>query len=458
MVQRVAVLLLVLAVVSTEVPAQAHPGGLARQLSMGGSLFGSNLVLNPYVFEDPVYIFVNPAYQANYPQYAYLNVAGGRVSGFSPADNTFGNQFVGVSFAPFRGFTLGAILSRDPSATSQVASQMSSFIGVAQGPGRPQAVAPPIDVFEVLGTFDLGILDLGVAVTTGWSSRTSMTEGPPQASSNNEVTANMFGARAGILANLGGGSIVDAGAEFRLDKTSDNITGTNVAGAESNNGEYSASATELGVWARLKLHASKNVNFIPFGAFRSVSGEPKQDAPPTGGTEYQGSSTFSGQSFALGVGGEYTSSTIYLAGGVSWQSAKQTTETTPPPPGGTTTSSTTTSGIPVFHFGGEWWFLEWFGARAGYYRAFSTTTNRTEPPSGGVTTENSVFGGTSLVPIGSYAQADNSLITLGLGLQFGGFALDAMVSEDALRRGLGLIGSSDNLNTFGYITMSYGFE
>jgi len=410
------------------------------------------------VFEDPVYIFVNPAFQANYPQYAYVNVGGGRVSGFAPSDNTFGSQFVGVSFAPFRGFTIGAILSRDPSVTGQVASQLSNFISTAQGPGRPQAVPPPIDVFEVTGTFDIGIMDLGVAVTTGWSSRTSISEGPPQATSKSEVSANMFGVRGGILMNLGGGNILDAAAHFRLDKASDNITGTNVAGAESNNGEYSASATELGAWARLKLRASKTVNFVPFGAFASVSGEPTQDAPPTGGTEYQGSVSFSAQSFALGIGGEYTSNTIYLAGGVSWQSSKQTTETTPPPPTGTTTSSTTVSSIPVFHFGGEWWFLDWLGARAGYYRAFATTTNRNEPPAGGVLTESSVFGGTSLVPIGSYNFTDNSLVTLGLGLKFGGFALDAMVSEDALRRGLGLVGSSDNLNTFGYITFSYGFE
>jgi hypothetical protein len=458
MVQRLAVLILVLAVASAEAPAQAHPGGLARQLSMGGSLFGSNLVLNPYVFEDPVYILVNPAYQANYPQYAYLNVAGGRLSGFSTADNAFGSQFVGVSFAPSRRFTIGAILSRDPSVANQVASQMSTFISAAQGAGRPQAAPPPIDVFEVTGTFDLGLMDVGVGVITGWSSRTSTSEGPPQASSKSEVSANMFGARAGILMNLGGGNILDAAAQFRLDKANDDITGTDIAGAASNNGEYSASATEIGAWARLKLRASKTVNFIPFGAFQSVSGEPSQDAPPTGGTAYQGSVSFSAQSFALGIGGEYTSSTIYLAGGVSWQSSKQTTETTPPPPTGTTTSSTTVSSVPVFHFGGEWWFLDWLGARAGYYRAFATTTNRNEPPTGGVITETSVFGGTSLVPIGSYAFTDNSLITLGLGLQFGGFALDAMVSEDALRRGLGLVGSSDNLNTFGYITLSYGFE
>jgi hypothetical protein len=33
-----------------------------------------------------------------------------------------------------------------------------------------------------------------------------------------------------------------------------------------------------------------------------------------------------------------------------------------------------------------------------------------------------------------------------------------MVSENAVRRGLGLLGSNDNINTFGYINLSYCFE
>ena len=65
----------------------------------------------------------------------------------------------------------------------------------------------------------------------------------------------------------------------------------------------------------------------------------------------------------------------------------------------------------------------------------------------------------SLLTIGGFGPANyDGLVTLGLGLKFGGFALDATVSEEALRRGLGLVGGSDNINTFGYITTSYNFE
>ena len=51
----------------------------------------------------------------------------------------------------------------------------------------------------------------------------------------------------------------------------------------------------------------------------------------------------------------------------------------------------------------------------------------------------------------------DGLVTLGVGLKFGNFALDATVSEEALRRGIGLIGASDAINTFGYMTASYNF-
>jgi hypothetical protein len=51
----------------------------------------------------------------------------------------------------------------------------------------------------------------------------------------------------------------------------------------------------------------------------------------------------------------------------------------------------------------------------------------------------------------------DGLVTLGLGFRFGNFALDATISEEALRRGLGLVGAQDNINTFGYINTSFNF-
>ncbi len=447
----------ILAIATGAALADAKPGGIARQLSMGGASVGSGLALNPFIFRDPAYMLVNPAYQAWYKDYIWLNIAGGRVAGFSTSDNSYGAQNVGVNFALAKRFTLGAILSYDPSVANTVVSSLASFVNTVQ-PGRAQTGLAPVEVFELTGTVNLGSMDVGVGLLYGRSKNDASTDGPPPASVNAEHSASVFGIRAGLLWKLGRGSAVDASAAFRMDNASDDITGTNSAGSPTNNGEYSASATEISVVGRATLRTSRRVSFVPYAAFGYISGEPKQDSPPTGSTAFQGTSKSSATVFAVGAGLEYRTSEFYLAGGASWQTASLKTETTPPPPGATTTVTNSVTGLPVFNLGAEWWFLEWLAGRFGYYRSFTTTTNKTEPPTGAPITETNRFTGVSIVSIGNYSGTDNSLITLGIGVQFGGFALDAMVSEDALRRGLGLLGSDDNLNTLGYVTANYSFE
>jgi len=446
-----------LVIVATSALADAKPGGIARQLAMGGSNVRSGLAVNPFIFRDPAFMLLNPAYQGYYKDYVWLNVAGGSLSGFGSADR-YGAQNAGVNFSLARRFTIGTVLSYDPSLTNTVVSQLASFVNQVQ-PGRAQTGLAPVEVLELTGTVDVGPADVGIGLMYGRSKNDQETSGPSLAGSKAEHSASVLGIRAGLLWNLGRGSAVDASAAVRFDNVSDNLTGTNTAGSPTNNGEYSASATELEVIARATLKMSRTTSFVPYAAYGMVSGEPKQDAPPTGGTAFTGSQEISASVLAVGAGLEYETDEFYFAGGLSWQTASFETKVTPPPPAtGTTTTTQSVTGLPVINMGAEWWFLEWLAGRFGYYRAFATTTNKNEPPTGGVTTEQNRFAGISIVNIGNYTGTDNSLITLGVGLQFGGFALDAMVSEDALRRGVGLVGPSDNLNTFGYITASYAFE
>ncbi len=97
--------------------------------------------------------------------------------------------------------------------------------------------------------------------------------------------------------------------------------------------------------------------------------------------------------------------------------------------------------------------------RSGYYRSLGKVKFESEGPTQGSSTEGNHTVPNSFLFIGGITPLNNDgLITLGLGFRFGGFALDATVSEEALRRGLGLIGSQDNINTFGYITSSFNFE
>jgi hypothetical protein len=97
--------------------------------------------------------------------------------------------------------------------------------------------------------------------------------------------------------------------------------------------------------------------------------------------------------------------------------------------------------------------------RLGYYRSLGSDSRKVETSQTQTSVEGTLFNPSSIVSISGYGPIpDNSLVTLGVGIHFDGFALDATVSEEALRRGLGLLGSGDSINTFGYITLSYSFE
>jgi hypothetical protein len=456
MMKRLAGLVILLAVVAMSLNAQAKPGGVARMISMGGAVAGTNIALNPFVFNDPTWNLVNPAYASMYKDYIWSNIA---------CANGYGNQFSGVTFGFGKEWAFGATLSYDPSATQALYRPgflpapynnglLSTFIGnvYAGRPANPAGASnalPPVEVFEVYTAYHMGTLDLGLAVMYGWASNDAKSTPSGAGTSEGLVSANVFGFRAGVILDLTNGSALEASAALRLDNAKDKITDP-VAGSS----EFNASGTEIQAAARLKLKMSNRVNFVPYAGIQSLSGEPKEDGVPTGRTATQATLKLSNFSLAVGAGAEYRTATFYLAGGLSFASLRTKAEATPPPPTGTTTSTVTSTNFPLFNLGAEWWFTDWLAGRLGYYRAFQNTNTKVEPPTGGTTTENAVFGGVSNVAIGGYN--DDNLVTLGLGFKFGNFDLDATVSENALRSALGLIGSATN--TFGYITMSYCFE
>jgi len=113
----------------------------------------------------------------------------------------------------------------------------------------------------------------------------------------------------------------------------------------------------------------------------------------------------------------------------------------------------------------------------GYYRSIGSVSikNESSGPGGSTSAEGSsssnfvtipgfgsfgfpIAGVNSSVAVGALNPGNwDGLVTLGLGMKFGGFALDATVSDEALRRGFGLVGAQDNINTFGYMSASYYF-
>jgi hypothetical protein len=437
---------------------QGKPGGIAREIAMGGSNTGINIALNPFIIEDPAFVLVNPAYQSMYKDYAWANIAGGTITGLSSqptsspgygiGDDGYGHQNAGLAFGVSDNLTLGAILSYDPSAINGINER--TVIGtISQRP--PQAIPKVGNIWEVVGSYALSPShSIGLGILYGWSNadETNSSLDPRHA----EASSSVFGLRGGFNCTLGTASSLDASAAVRFDRTTDNITNGSGSG-----GNYSTSGTEYQIEARAKLNVSPKFNVVPYGAYLSISAEPKEDAAPAGLLRTPNSLKLSATAYALGIGGEYHTQSLYLAGGLSWQSLRLKNEISVPADTGT--NSFTTTALPVVNVGLEWWFTDWLAGRTGYYRSIANANSKVEPASSGSNgSEANLSIPNSIVTIGALNGSNfDGLITIGLGFKFGGATIDATVSDAALRRGLGLIGSQDAVNTFGYMTASYSF-
>lgn len=384
---------------------------------------------------------------------------------------------------------------------------------------QPVSIPSVNNVWEVIAAYHLNAMELGLGVSYGWSNsdytyeedwsyRYPITFPTPHDTTERysdnqagEGSASMFGIRAGMILDMGDGSSLDASGLIRFDNVTDNRSSKPYydtlyrSPGYRYSGEYSVSGTEMQFNARMKMKVSNKFSFVPYGMFGSVSGEPKEDkAPLRRYYEDVWNSTsereVNGTVFALGAGGEVKTQSFYFAGGVSFQYAKMESKTTYTSQYvnegvgyrfvyDTTYSNTMTysyQAIPVINLGCEWSVTDWLTARMGYYRAIGSVNekdenkyNTTYTQTIGVSTAQTEYNDEwtdeynfslahSAFAIGGLTPSSfDGLITLGVGFKFGGFALDATVSDQALRRGLGLIGSSDGINTFGYMTASYCF-
>ena len=428
MLKRFATTVVVLAVVGGSALSDAKMGGVARQISMGG-VGGAGIALNPFIFEDPAYQYINPAYQGLYKDYGWANIGGngGSVTGLTTGANGYGMQHGGMNFSLGEGIAIGTVLAYDPSALNILMGAMANpLLGGAGYVSGPPIMAPPAaEVLEVVGSYGWDHSHFGLGVMYGWTSQDMTTT-----AGKSELTGSVIGFRAGIHQDLGSGNAWEASATFR----------SNSADDKSPTVSGSGSLTEFGVSGRAKLRVNNKVNFVPIAAFATASGDVTYPTPSV-------PSDISVTALAVGVGAELNYSSLYLAGGFSYAMAKNEVTIAP------TTASNTVTSFPTFNVGGEWWFTDWLAGRAGYFRAF--TNFKTETP-GGTTTETNFFSGTSFVGVGGYG--DNNLIVLGLAARWGDFSLETTVSEEALRRGFGLAGGSDDINSFGYMTAGWNWQ
>ncbi|HTX99759.1 MAG TPA: hypothetical protein VMG09_07045 [Bacteroidota bacterium] len=454
----------------------AKVGGEARQLAMGGSNLGTGIVLNPYITEDPALLLLNPAYQTHYMNYSWWNVGGGTVNGLSTGDNGYGKQNAGVSIGLGKDLVIGTVLSYDPSAVNVVNKILQGGTALSPLPltlpgyipagGRgngvtgAQTIPAVANVWEVLAGYKSGSLDLGFGFSYGSSNSDETASASGGTSASREASSHMFGFRLGMIMDMGGGSNFSAHGAVRLDKATDDVDLNPKVNGQG--GDWSASGTEIELSARLKLHVSNRFSFVPYGAFLLVTASPNEDTPPTGVTALTRSQKLTATGITVGAGGEYKISNFLLAGGLSYQSLSGKFEDTYPAPTPSTTSKVTYSSVPTINLGAEWWLTDWLAARGGYFRMLGKVNNKTDVSNGtaSTSTETNVTTPLSYSFIGGIGAASwDGVVTLGIGVRFGNFSLDATVSDEALRRGLGLIGGSqDNINTFGYITMNYSFD
>jgi hypothetical protein len=453
--KQLAIVALVILAVASLAYAQPKAGGIARELAMGGTQAGTGIVLNPFIMEDPSLMLVNPAYQTMYKDYAWMNIAGGRLTGSSVSDDGYGNQNAGVAFGVSENMNLGVILSYDPSFAGTVSGLLSNIVR-----GRNSQNIPSIqNVWELVASWHLTNLDLGLGISYGNSNyEQQASQVTPAASADWVASSSVWGFRGGALINLGGGNTLDASAQLHLDKATDKETTTPDPGTATGTGDYSASGTEFQFTARAKFGVSSKFNFVPYGMVMTASGEPTENTIPTTvptnitPAKYK----MSMMAYAVGVGGEYRNGSFFLAGGLSYEAARQKVETTPPGGTITTTQTGTYTAIPVVNLGMEWTLLDWLTGRAGYQRAIGSINQKVENNTG--SSEFTLTYPLSWTIVGGINPGTwDGIVTLGVGMKFGNFALDATVSDQALRRGFGLVGSPDNMNTFGYMTASYNF-
>ncbi len=438
---------------------QAKPGGIARQLALGGSQAGLNAVMNPFLWDDPSLVFFNPAYQHEYRDYMWSNIAGGQIlSTGSTNSDGYGYQNAGVSFGLSNAFTLGLILSYDPSAANYVNSLPDGFLDILNDidPAyRSSQEIPAIqNVWEAVATFRFTAMTLGLGIMYGWSNsdRTEDQVAPTSYTNEYEASSSVLGFRAGALMKLGDDIDLGITGVLRLDNATDRIELS--PGVTGFGGIYEASGTEIQLTARAKIKMSNKFNFVPYAMLALLSAEPKEEEQPVGFPKTTASLEASSTIYAFGLGGEYRQNDFLFVGGLSWQHAememdqKATVDTVDQIMGFT--------GLPVINIGGEWQITEWLAGRIGYYRAIGSVSIESKYPN--YSTEQNASYPHSMLLIGSLnPNTWDGLVTLGVGLNFGSFALDATVSEEALRRGIGIIGASDAINTFGYMTASYNF-
>lgn len=380
-------------------------GGYARLYSLGS---------NPYVV-DPDNIKLNPAYSSEYSNFLWGDI--GSNNG-NPEDGN--GQFAGANFRLGDGITLGMLLTRNDFMSSSIGRlDPDNLVNSINSFYEGNVIVPLNNNLELLGAYKFGKYVVGLGISYASSNQ----EFTPATGNANEGTASQFGVNLGLLGKVAPGFNFDLGFSLLLPSASYNPGADGAQTVEASNTFISANA-------RAFVALSNKFALVPTVNFYTGSGSFDVDA-----TSNDLPSVFG---VGVGVGLQYKSGSLLIAGGPAFFYDSETESSTAITPELESSSLT----FPAWNLGAEWGFTEWLYGRLGYVaRTFSS---KFESPAG--TAEVNEFTQTG------FGEGD---VRLGVGLRFGGFNLDATVNDDVLRQGFNLVGGG--VSTFAYLSASYAF-
>ena len=348
---------------------------------------------NPYVV-DPEFMKTNPAWGQFYDNFLWADIGEEDYEG----DYSSGaGQFFGLNFRLDNQWTLGAIMSRD--------DYNSVSIGMLDPFGITSSHNPALNNnFELFSSLKLGNTSLGL----GLAYASASTENNPAGGESVTTGASQLGVNLGIISSFDRNMMLDLGVNLAMP----NYT--------NDDGEVDISQTIIAANARFFWKLGSKVRLVPAASFMTASGTADNSEGSADLPSYS--------SFGFGVGMEYTVGEFMFIGGPALRSTS-VTDADPE------VSSFT---FPIWNLGAEWTATEWLIARMGYVAETGSSTTTEEDDDEFITT--------------FYRPGE---VSLGIGLRFGGFGLDATVNSSVLRGGLQNIGGPEP--TFAYLSASYAF-
>ncbi|MCX7832656.1 MAG: hypothetical protein N2490_00380 [Ignavibacteria bacterium] len=353
---------------------------------------------NPFLWDASIDINRNPAYAGYYHDYAFGDIGRNAVNLFELTE-----QFGAVNFGLSKEISLGMVLNKRE-------DKWNSFIGFAPD------IAEPIVPFKLLFAYATKEFSLGVAPYIAMWSLDSTLNNVKQ-----EWTSTVIGGQVGTIVNFNK-NLFEASIGVKLNKYEYTTTG---ASAKTDGG------MQLDAFLRGKFYFERNskVGFVPYVGFNMFNWTPNVNN--TAGNDVKEMNIAVGAGINMPVLDDGL-----MMGGVSFGYYKWET---------TTVIEVTRMDFPKFNLGLEWTFTDWLKGRLGYSRSVISekVIQKTVTPNNEWNIK--------------YPTDPRQTITLGIGMNFGRFAIDGTIGERMLKDGPYIISGNTN-DLFGMISASYNFK